>query len=113
VRILNPKIDGFESSCFSGCYVTPEVTADYLESLEASTERAKKGKPDPPAYAEATTEVGNSAAAEPNDGNASTTSEVSTRSKLASESEESAAGNCESVSNAAKLAKVSNGSHIL
>lgn len=112
---MNPKIDGFESSCFSGCYVTPEVTAEFLESLEASTERAKKGKPDPPAYAEATTEVGSAAAASANGGNGSATSDVGTNRKLAAseESEEGAAGNCESVSNAAKLAKVSNGSHIL
>lgn len=111
---MNPKIDGFESSCFSGCYVTPEVTADFLASLEASTERAKKGKPDPPAYAEAITEVGSAAATSANGGNGSTTSDVKNNKKLASEeSEEGAAGNCESVSNAAKHAKVSNGSHIL
>jgi len=45
---------GFESSCFSGCYVTPEIDEDYLQELEAS--RVKKPTP-VPAYAAATSEA--------------------------------------------------------
>lgn len=36
VRSLNPAITTFDSSCFSGVYVTPEVTATYLQELEGS-----------------------------------------------------------------------------
>jgi amidophosphoribosyltransferase len=33
VAALNPKLDGFEASCFDGYYVTGDVTADYLSHL--------------------------------------------------------------------------------
>uniref|UniRef100_A0A7S2SU35 Amidophosphoribosyltransferase n=1 Tax=Rhizochromulina marina TaxID=1034831 RepID=A0A7S2SU35_9STRA len=33
IRSLNPSIEGFESSCFCGSYVTPEVDDAYLSSL--------------------------------------------------------------------------------
>ena len=36
VRSLNPKILQLEDSCFSGVYVTEDVTEEYLEQLEAS-----------------------------------------------------------------------------
>mmetsp|Transcript_58113 Transcript_58113/g.131680 ORF Transcript_58113/g.131680 Transcript_58113/m.131680 type:complete len:560 (+) Transcript_58113:71-1750(+) len=52
VRSLNPKIDGFEGSCFSGEYITPEVDMAYLENLEASRKSDK-----PPAYAAETSDT--------------------------------------------------------
>lgn len=33
IRDLNPKIEGFDSSCFNGCYLTGDVDAAYLEQL--------------------------------------------------------------------------------
>lgn len=36
VKSVNPSIDGFESSCFSGCYLTPEIDDAYLAELEES-----------------------------------------------------------------------------
>jgi amidophosphoribosyltransferase len=45
VRSLNPAIDGFESSCFSGKYVTPEIDSNYLNALEASRTPAEKKAP--------------------------------------------------------------------
>ncbi|MBP6252612.1 MAG: amidophosphoribosyltransferase [Rubrivivax sp.] len=35
VRALNPKIDGFEASCFDGEYVTGDITAADFSALEA------------------------------------------------------------------------------
>ncbi|MBI1395355.1 MAG: amidophosphoribosyltransferase [Betaproteobacteria bacterium] len=35
VRSVNPEISQFESSCFSGHYVTGDVTAEYLAGIEA------------------------------------------------------------------------------
>jgi len=32
----NQQIDGFEASCFTGCYLTGDITPDYLEALHAS-----------------------------------------------------------------------------
>jgi len=40
VRRVNPAVKEFETSCFSGCYVTGDVTADYLAGVEA--QRGKK-----------------------------------------------------------------------
>jgi amidophosphoribosyltransferase len=39
VRMLgesNQQIDGFEASCFTGCYLTGEITPDFLDALQAS-----------------------------------------------------------------------------
>lgn len=47
VRSLNPAIDGFESSCFSGQYITPEIDANYLDILEASRSPKKRAVPEP------------------------------------------------------------------
>ncbi len=33
IRDLNPAIQGFESSCFSGNYITGDIDAAYLERL--------------------------------------------------------------------------------
>ena len=34
VHSLNPSITVFETSCFDGCYVTGDVTPEYLSSVE-------------------------------------------------------------------------------
>ncbi len=34
VRALNPAIHFFETSCFDGCYVTGDITAEYLDGME-------------------------------------------------------------------------------
>ena len=35
VRSVNPAISNFEDSCFSGVYVTGDVTREYLDGVEA------------------------------------------------------------------------------
>ncbi len=35
VRSVNPKVKNFEDSCFSGVYVTGDVTQEYLDGVEA------------------------------------------------------------------------------
>ncbi len=35
VRRLNPQIEGFDDSCFSGCYVTGDIDDAYLDALSA------------------------------------------------------------------------------
>jgi amidophosphoribosyltransferase len=35
VRSVNPKVTSFETSCFSGEYVTGDVTPEYLAGIEA------------------------------------------------------------------------------
>src|SRR3954464_14344090 len=35
VRSVNPKVTNFEDSCFSGVYVTGDVTQEYLDGVEA------------------------------------------------------------------------------
>ncbi|WP_333843821.1 amidophosphoribosyltransferase [Pelomicrobium sp.] len=35
VRKVNPKLTSFETSCFDGCYITGDVTPEYLGFLEA------------------------------------------------------------------------------
>ncbi|WP_332672388.1 amidophosphoribosyltransferase [Aromatoleum sp.] len=34
VRAVNPAINFFETSCFDGCYVTGDITAEYLSGVE-------------------------------------------------------------------------------
>ncbi len=34
VRDINPEIHNFEASCFDGNYITGNVSAEYLDSLE-------------------------------------------------------------------------------
>ena len=36
VRSVNPKVEGFETSCFSGVYITGDVTPEYLAGIEAT-----------------------------------------------------------------------------
>jgi amidophosphoribosyltransferase len=35
VRSVNPKVRSFEDSCFSGVYITGDVTPEYLDGVEA------------------------------------------------------------------------------
>jgi amidophosphoribosyltransferase len=35
---VNPRINIFDCSCFDGCYVTGDVTADYLDAIEQARE---------------------------------------------------------------------------
>jgi amidophosphoribosyltransferase len=34
-RSVNPKVTNFETSCFSGVYITGDVTPEYLAGVEA------------------------------------------------------------------------------
>jgi amidophosphoribosyltransferase len=36
VRSVNPAVTSFETSCFSGIYITGDITKEYLEGVEAS-----------------------------------------------------------------------------
>src|SRR5688572_3050023 len=36
VRSVNPSVTSFEASCFSGVYITGDITKEYLEGIEAS-----------------------------------------------------------------------------
>ena len=40
VRSVNPLVTNFEASCFSGIYVTGDVTQDYLDGVEAKRRNA-------------------------------------------------------------------------
>jgi len=42
VKALNPKLDGFEASCFDGHYITGDVTADDFAALESQ----RRAQPD-------------------------------------------------------------------
>ena len=49
VRALNPAVHFFETSCFDGCYVTGDVTAEYLNGMESQRcdgPRADRGDSD-------------------------------------------------------------------
>ncbi len=39
VRELNPRLTSFEASCFSGCYVTGDVTTEYLSGVESQRDQ--------------------------------------------------------------------------
>jgi len=43
VSELGPQLTNFEASCFDGVYITGDVTADYLDRLEASRDAAAGG----------------------------------------------------------------------
>ncbi|HPP48321.1 MAG TPA: amidophosphoribosyltransferase, partial [Accumulibacter sp.] len=36
IRDLKPSMQHFDTSCFNGCYVTGDVTVDYLSAIEAA-----------------------------------------------------------------------------
>jgi amidophosphoribosyltransferase len=41
VRRVNPRLTTFETSCFDGCYITGDVTSDYLRVIESRREAAR------------------------------------------------------------------------
>mmetsp|Transcript_16564 Transcript_16564/g.24915 ORF Transcript_16564/g.24915 Transcript_16564/m.24915 type:complete len:562 (-) Transcript_16564:144-1829(-) len=45
IRTLNPALQYFDTSCFSGHYVTPEVTEEMLAHVEAGRGRGRMGHP--------------------------------------------------------------------
>ncbi|MCB1889016.1 MAG: amidophosphoribosyltransferase [Rhodocyclaceae bacterium] len=47
VREINPAINFFETSCFDGCYVTGDITAEYLNGVAN-----KRGEPSPASVAD-------------------------------------------------------------
>ena len=48
IQDLNPALTQFESSCFSGCYVTGDIDAGYLETLQRTRgQRARAGAMSP------------------------------------------------------------------
>jgi amidophosphoribosyltransferase len=42
IRQVNPVIDDFEASCFDGCYVTGDVTTEYLASVESQRDALRQ-----------------------------------------------------------------------
>jgi amidophosphoribosyltransferase len=42
VRSVNPKVASFETSCFSGIYITGDVTQEYLDGVEAQRRDGNK-----------------------------------------------------------------------
>ena len=40
-RSVNPAVRNFEASCFSGLYITGDVTAEYLAGIEATRNDAE------------------------------------------------------------------------
>ena len=48
----NAGIDAFDTSCFSGEYVTADVTRGYLEALESSRSDAARSRRDAQALAD-------------------------------------------------------------
>jgi amidophosphoribosyltransferase len=46
VRVVNPAVTHFDTSCFDGKYITGDVSPEYLESVEQARDRPVKGLPD-------------------------------------------------------------------
>jgi amidophosphoribosyltransferase len=42
VRLLNPKLDGFEASCFDGVYITGDVSAADFDAIQAQRTEARR-----------------------------------------------------------------------
>ncbi|MNC89630.1 amidophosphoribosyltransferase [compost metagenome] len=42
MRSVNPRVANFEDSCFSGVYVTGDVTREYLDGVEAQRRDGNK-----------------------------------------------------------------------
>ncbi|MDR1228945.1 MAG: amidophosphoribosyltransferase [Azoarcus sp.] len=43
VRSLNPSLQFFETSCFDGCYITGDITAEYLSGVESQRGDSEDG----------------------------------------------------------------------
>jgi amidophosphoribosyltransferase len=48
IRSVNPKIERFDASCFDGCYITGDVTEDYLARLEGQRSGVSHAAPATP-----------------------------------------------------------------
>lgn len=48
VRAVNPRIERFDASCFDGCYITGDVSEDYLARLEGSRDGSAPAAPAAP-----------------------------------------------------------------
>ena len=46
VRMTNPKLAAFETSCFDGVYVTGDVTSDYLHIIETRRDAQRDAEED-------------------------------------------------------------------
>ncbi|CAG4883439.1 amidophosphoribosyltransferase [Georgfuchsia toluolica] len=46
VHMLNPSLNIFETSCFDGCYITGDVTAEYLENVEQARDNPARHSAD-------------------------------------------------------------------
>ncbi|HEY9447901.1 MAG TPA: amidophosphoribosyltransferase, partial [Burkholderiales bacterium] len=44
VRSVNPAVTGFEASCFTGVYVTGDITPEYLDDVEAQRRDSAAGE---------------------------------------------------------------------
>jgi amidophosphoribosyltransferase len=44
VRDINPKLEGFEASCFDGNYITGAVTPEYLDAIERAPRTGIAGR---------------------------------------------------------------------
>jgi amidophosphoribosyltransferase len=47
VRSVNPRIERFDASCFDGCYITGDVSEDYLARLEGQRDGGASSTPSP------------------------------------------------------------------
>ena len=47
VRSVNPRIERFDASCFDGCYITGDVSEDYLARLEGQRDGGAASAPSP------------------------------------------------------------------
>jgi amidophosphoribosyltransferase len=47
VKALNPRLDGFEASCFDGRYITGDITSEDFDMLEAQRRRQPEDEDDP------------------------------------------------------------------
>ncbi len=46
IKDVNPKLTRFETSCFDGYYVTGDITAEYLESVESQRDAMRDEEPE-------------------------------------------------------------------
>jgi len=46
VRETNPNVKSFDASCFDGVYVTGDITAEYLDAMEAARSVSEKQSDD-------------------------------------------------------------------
>ncbi len=99
VRSLNPKIQGFESSCFSGCYLTPEIDAAYLRALEEARDGPAPHAPVPGYAADISEPPPANGAATTSSSSTSAAAAVAVAVAVAAVAKREGPGNCEGLSN--------------